>query len=70
MPIDLTELTQQVAATATVEASAVKVFNTIIGELQASANDPDAVRSLAAQLKAATDPLAAAIATNPFLINN
>lgn len=65
MGIDLTALTQQVAATATVEASAVMLITAIIAELQASANDPAKVADLAAQLKAATDPLAAAIAANP-----
>lgn len=62
MGLDLTALTQQVAATATVEASAVTLINAIIAELMANANDPAAVTALANQLKAATDPLATAIA--------
>jgi len=66
MAIDLTQLTQQVAATATVEASAVTLINAIVTELMASANDPVKVAELAAQLKVATDPLAAAIAANPI----
>jgi len=65
MGIDLTQLTQQVAATATVEASAVTLISAIVAELQASANDPVKVAELAAQLKVATDPLAAAISANP-----
>lgn len=70
MAIDLTALTQQVAATATVEASAVTLINAIIAELQSSANDPVRVAELAANLRAATDPLAQAIAANPFVIAN
>lgn len=66
MGIDLTALTQQVAATATVEASAVTLINAIVAELLVSSNDPAKVADLAAQLKAATDPLAQAIAANPF----
>jgi hypothetical protein len=64
MALDLSILTAQVAATAGVEASAVTLIDAIAAELTAQANDPAAVTALANQLKAATDPLAAAIAAN------
>lgn len=70
MAIDLSALTAQIAATASVEASAVTLINAIVAEIVASANDPTKVVELAAQLKAATDPLALAIATSPVSVAN
>lgn len=60
----LDALTAQVAATTTVEQSAVTLIQGIAAQLSAAAGDPVAVQALADQLKAATDPLAAAIAAS------
>jgi hypothetical protein len=64
MAIDLTALQAQVAQVETVEASAVALITSIVNELHANSNDPAAVQALADRLKAATDPLAAAVAAN------
>lgn len=60
----LDELEKQVAATATVEASAVALIQGIATQLAAAAGDPVKVAALAASLKSSTDALAAAVQAN------
>jgi hypothetical protein len=61
---DLTALTAQVAATVGVEQSAITLIQGIAAQLAAAQTDPVAVANLAAQLKASSDALAAAITAN------
>ncbi len=65
MALDLTALTAQVAATETVEASAVTAINELVQELKSYANDPAAIMALATRLENSTGSLAAAIAAVP-----
>jgi len=62
----LDDLKAEVAAVAAIEASAVLLINGIADQLAAAiaANDPAALVDLTAQLKAAAEPLAAAVAAH------
>ncbi len=67
MSIQLDALTAQVAATATVQASAVVLIQGIAQKLQEAldnAADPAAIQALADSLKAGTDALAEAVTAN------
>jgi hypothetical protein len=65
MVLDLTALTAQVAATETIEQSAVTLLTEFAAELLANANDPAAVASLATRLENSAGSLAKAIANVP-----
>lgn len=65
---ELQALVDQVTATAGAEASAVVAINGLaaqIAKLASQGGTPQQFTDLANQLKAATDPLAAAVAANP-----
>lgn len=58
---DLTTLTDQVAATATVEQSAIVLLNGLAAQLAAAGTDPVKLAALQDSLKSNTDALAAAL---------
>lgn len=64
MATDLTNITDQVTNTTTVEASAVTLLNDLAARLIAAKTDPAAIQALADQLKGGADNLAAAIVAN------
>jgi len=60
----LDDLTAQVAANASAEASAIQLINGLAAEIAAAANDPVKIEALATQLKTSASALAAAITAN------
>lgn len=60
----LENLTEQVQVNTDTEASAIVLLNGLSAQLASIANDPAAVAALAAQLKASSENLAAAIVAN------
>ena len=60
----LDALTAQVAANTNVTLSAIDLLNGIAAKLKDAGNDPVAIAKLAADLKANTDSLAAAVVAN------
>lgn len=64
MSITLQALIAQVAATTSVEQSAITLIQGIAAQLADASADPAAVAALAASLKTSTDALAAAVAAN------
>jgi len=60
----LDDLTAQVAANTTVEASAVTLIQGLAAQLAAAGTDPAKLASLQASLKTSADSLAAAITAN------
>ena len=64
MDAAVAELTNEVTRDGDVVSSATTLISGLADQIAASANDPVAVRALAANLKANTDALAAAVAAN------
>lgn len=64
MAADLSALTAQVAANATVIGSALTLIQGFAAQLAAAGTDPAALAALQAQLQASDDALAAAVAAN------
>lgn len=60
----LDDLTAQVAANTSTEASAVTLIQGIAAQLAAAATDPAKISALSSQLKTSADALAAAIVAN------
>ena len=61
---EMEALRVQVQVNADVEQSALVLIQLIAAQLAAVANDPEAVKALAAQLKVSSDALAAAVVAN------
>lgn len=64
-PLDLTNLTDAVAKTEGVAASAKVLIQEFAKEVAANANDPTALQMLVDRMNAAADDLASAVAANP-----
>lgn len=64
MALDLSSLQSEVAENRSVVDSAIALLSTLADEIRAAAADPAAVQSLADELSAQTDTLAAAVAAN------
>lgn len=64
MSAELDALSAQVAATNTVEQSAITLLEGIAAQLAAIKDDPAKIEALATSLKAQSDSLAAAVAAN------
>lgn len=60
----ITELTTQVQSNTDAENSAVTLIQQLAALIQSNANDPAAIRSLAAKLKTSADALGAAVTAN------
>jgi Mg2+ and Co2+ transporter CorA len=60
----LDDLAAEVAEVQTVEASAIALIQGLVAQLETALNDPAKIATITAQLKAATEPLAAAVAAN------
>lgn len=60
----ITNLSTQVTANTSAEASAVTLIQQLASMISANANDPQAITDLSAKLQASADALAAAVTAN------
>lgn len=65
MPLDLTQLEQEVARDEAVNSSAALLIQRLATEIEALKDDPAALQALVDRLRASQDGLAAAVANVP-----